>query len=229
MTKVIKNAANLLPTETDEVYKIKINRDTQKFFVDERSDVGEFSSFKLRPLEIMTKLKSYTEDFEVSTETTLFKDLKEAFDSRGNSAKENGKLCGRLIWKKDTDALSEDMKKVNKDKAKFYAFIFGIAYIEGKSPMLIDLQVGGGKYMEVVNLMKKIKADKGDYSMSEILVKAYKSEEYDWPELEFMLSPDAQTSIGNLEELCDTIDNYITAHNARIVKKIEKNKAPKRR
>ncbi len=227
MVKIVKKAVKEasqskaeLPKITDEIFKMKINRETQQFFIDGLEAYGQFDELTIRPLDILNKIKAYNEDFEVTSESNLYRTLKEATDSKGNSASgKEGKVCGRVVWKNLTDEFSEDEKQENKEKAKFYAFLFGIATIKGQDPILVDMQIGGKKFMEIINLVDKIQKEKGDYNRAEIKVTAHKSEEFDWPELEFTLDFSRELPIDGLSPLLDTVEGYVEYHNSGIEKK----------
>lgn len=221
-TKKIATKENTaeLPKVTDEIFKLKIDRESQKFFIDGLEKYGQFEELLLRPLDMLNKIVAYTEDFEVKSESTLYRELKSAKDSQGKSASDKeGKVCGRVIWKNLTEDMSEDEKATNKSKAKFYVMLFGVATVKGQEPVLVDFRVGGTKFMEVINLLNKIKEDKGEYNRGEIRLKASPSEEFDWPELEFMAEFSRDLPVTGLEPLFDTIEGFIEYHNAGIEKK----------
>lgn len=217
-----------LPVINDEIFKLKIDRETQQFFIEGLDNYGKFDEVTLRPLDMRNKIVAYTDDFKVKAESTLYRDLKEATDSQGNAAKdEAGKICGRVIWKNLTDKLSEENKASNKEQAKFYAMVFGVASIPGKDPVLVDFRLGGTKFMEIINILKKIKDEKKEYNRAELKLKAYPNEnpEFDWPELDITPDFSRELPLTGLEPLFDTIEGYVEFHNDGIRKKAEKYKA----
>lgn len=229
MVKVVKKESTMeraeLPKITDEIFKLKIDRDTQKFFIDGQDKYGQFDEVTIRPIDMLGKIVAYKEDFEVKSESTLYRELKEAKDSQGGAASDKtGKVCGRIVWKPMTSKLSPEEQEENKSKAKFYTLIFGIAYIGKLEPIIVDFRVGGSKFMEVINLLKKIKEDKKEYNKAEIKITAKKNEEFDWPELEFAADFSRELPVTGLEPVIDTIDGYVEYHNEGIAKKAEKYK-----
>ncbi len=219
-----------LPKVSNEIFKLKINPETQKFYIEEQDSYGEFEEVTIRPLEFYNKIKAYDEDFKVKSESILYQQLKDAYDSRGRAASDNeGVVCGRIVWKSKTKDLSEDEKEENKSKAKFYCFIFGVASIKGKEPILIDFQTGGATFMDVIQLVEKIKKEKGDLYKGEIRIKANHNDEFDWPSLEFMPEFSRDLPIEGLEPFFDTIEAYVQQHNERIDKKIEEFNNPKKK
>lgn len=230
MVKIVKKETTAkvgLPTVTDEIFKIKVDRESQKFVVDGQEAYGKFEEFTIRPLDIYTKIVAYNDDFEVTHESTLFKDLKQAKDTRGCAATDKeGKICGRVVWNNLTSTMSKEAKEENKKKAKFYALLFGIAKIGDNEPIIVDFRIGGAKFMEVVDLMKKIKADKKEYNKAEVNVKAFPNENegFDWPEMEFTPDFSQELPVTGLDELFDTVEGYIEHHNNNIAKKVEFNK-----
>jgi len=226
MVKVVKKQENTtakaeLPENANEIFKLKIDRETQKFFIEGLDSYGKFDEVTIRPLDTLNKIVAYNDEFEVKAESTLYRELKQATDSWGGKAGD-GKLCGRLLWKADTNKLSDEEKQANKEKAKFYALIFGIATVYGKKPVLIDLRVGGSKFMDVISILNKIKQDKKEYNKAELKVKAYPSEDYDWPELEFMPDFSRELPVTGLEPCLETVEAYIEKHNSDVEKKAQK-------
>lgn len=209
-----------LPKITDEIFKLKIDRETQKFFIEGLDKYGQFEELILRPLDIFNKIVAYNDEFEIKSESTLYRELKDATDSQGNAANDrSGKVCGRIIWKNMTEKLSEDEKQHNKEQAKFYALVFGVADIKGQEPLLVDFRIGGSKFMEIINILKKIKEDKTEYNRAEIKLKAFKNEEFDWPEIEIQTDFSRDLPLTGLEPLFDTVEGYVEYHNADIEKK----------
>ncbi len=226
MAKVTKKAIEPsttaeLPKITDEIFKLKIDKDTQKFFIDELEDYGQFDEFTLRVLDSANKLVAYNDDFEVKNETHLFKRPDEAHDAQG------GIGCGRKLFRRETEGFSEDEKAANKAKANWYTLVFGIATVNGKPPVLIDFRIAGGAQIEANNILNKIKADKKEFHKAEIRVKAFKNDEFDWPKLEFTGDFSRELPVSGLEPLFDTVEAYIANHNEKIDEKAEKYKTYK--
>ncbi len=224
MTKIVSKSQGPekadLPENIDEIFKLKIDRDTQEFFIEGLDNYGKFSELTLRPLDVLNKLVAYNEDFEVTKESTLFRQLKDAKDSVGGDAtNKDGIVCGRVVWKNLTSKFSEDEISTNKSKAKFYALVFGVAYVKGHEPVLVDFRVGGAKFMDITNIMNKIKDEKKEYNKAEIRIKATPNDEFDWPEVEYMVAFDRELPMTGLEPLYDTIEGFIEYHNAGIDKK----------
>jgi len=212
-----------LPENVNEIYKLKIDRNSQQFYIEGLDDYGKFGELILRPLDVLNKLVAYDENFDVKSESTLFRELKDAKDSvDGAASNKDGVVCGRIVWKSLTDKLDKAAKDVNKSKAKFYVLVFGIAYVKGKDPVLVDFRVGGAKFMEITNLLNTIKKDKKEYNKAEIRIKAIPSSDFDWPEVEYMLELSRELPMTGLEPLYDTVEGFIQFHNAGIEKKVKK-------
>lgn len=218
-----------LPTNREELFRVKVNKDTQKFYVEGQEEYGEFSEFILRPTDVLKKLVAYKEkDGELTTaaESTLFYESKDAEDTWGNDS-ESDKICGRVIRPWAIKELSEDEKEENKSKAKYYLYLFGIASIGKNDPIIIDFRIGGSKFMEVMNLLDQIKKEKREYHNAEIKVTATKNKnaDYDWPDINFMLDFTRELPLVGLEDVVETIEGYIADHNDKIGKKAQKYKA----
>lgn len=216
-------SAAALPTATDEIFKLKVDSETQKFFIDDESnDWGQFDSFLLRPLEMYTKIVAYNEEFKVKAESNLFQNKKEAIDTWGNAATDKpGRICGRVIWNNLLEDATDEEKAANKAKAKFYVLIFGIATVEGHDPILVDFRIGGVKFMDAVNILKRLKDDKGEYCKGEIKFVAKPSDEYDWPDITLSADFSRNLPMEGLEPLFETVEAFVQEHNAQIVKKAE--------
>ncbi len=218
MTKVIKKSteAVLLPTEQDTIYKLKIDRESQKFYIDDENiEYGEFDELTFRVLDTYTKLKVYNSDHsKTEMESTLFKFTGDARDSRGSHKQEEdaktGELktysvCGRIMSTERTKAMTEGQKAVNKNAAKWYSYIFGIVSVPGQSPLLCDFQLSGNNIKVVGDILKKVKDEKRDYHRAELKFKAFKNEEFDWPEIEVTGDFSIDLPVTGMEPYFDTI------------------------
>lgn len=217
-----------LPLITDKVYNIKVDRETQHFYIDDEvlgSYIGLFTEMTFRVLDTYTKIKAYNEDFEVKKESNLFKYMSDAIDSRGeqvivgeDKARRCLECCGRAFGVA-TENFSEEEKEDNKKKASWYTIIFGVAEIKGHAPVLCDLQLSGGVQMEVGGMLKKIRDEKKDYHKAEIKFKATENPEFDWPKIEAQIDFTRELSVIGLAPLFDTIKTYVDKHNSNIVYK----------
>jgi len=208
-----------LPLDTDTVYNLKVNKETQKFYIDDEDlDYGEFTEFTFRTLEVRNKLKAYDSDFKVKNETKFFSAPKDAADAQG------GVGCGRKLYKNETKDMSEDELATNKAKASWYTYIFGIITPKGKNPIVCDYQIGGGLQMEVNSILNKVLDEKKEYHKAELKFNAVHNDEIEWPTVEVMADFSRDLPVSGLEPIYDTINQYITEHNDKIDVKAAKYK-----
>lgn len=225
---VVKPQAALWPVEQNTVYKIKIDRDTQEFYVEGLEGYEGFTEFTFRTLEVFSKLKSYNEDYsKTEVESTLFAFSGDARDSRGSHVVRDGKTvecCGRVIPVELTKKMTPEAQQENKEKARWYTYIFGIAYVPGKNPIIADFQLPGNKQVEVNTILKKIKEDKKEYNRAELRFVAEHNDEFDWPELEVTADFSRDLPVSGMEPFLDTIRAHVSQHNDAIDAKAAKYK-----
>lgn len=210
----MRETENSLPKDADNMYNIKVNRETQKFFVDDEDlNFPEFTDFNFRVLDVYDKLVAYNTEFEVVNETTFFHNLKESKDALG------GTTCGRKVYKNETDKLSENEKAINKKKANWYKYIFGIATVKGHPPILADFRLVGFTIGEVIKVLDKIKKEKSEVSRAELRFKAFEETQYDWPNIEVTADFTKTLTVSGLEPFMDSISAYVKTHNSKILQR----------
>lgn len=206
----------ILPKDSDTIYNIKIDRDTQKFYVDDedlKQTLGYFTEFNFRVLESYDKFVSYNTMYEVTNETTLFQNLKDSKDALG------GTHCGREVYKNNTQKMSEEQKRINDNKAKWYKLIFGIATVKGLPPFAADFRLSGKPKWDSTQIINKIEEEKKEKSRAELRIKAFEEVEYDWPSLEITADFTKTLPATGLEPFYDLIHSYVKDHNSKILQK----------
>lgn len=181
------------------------------------SDTKLYSkTVRFRPLAYRNKLitmKQQGNDWKTLNETIFYTGREQPIDARGGIA------CGRLLGKAVPEDWTEEKRKVNKAKATFYGFVFGLVEFPGEKPVLCNLRVPGGKAMQFSNVLNDLDNNHEGferYYLNLKLASNPKDKSSPYPILE--IEPDMSTvlPISGIKTYLNSISEFIEAHNKRI-------------
>lgn len=147
LTGVSNNTSVSREFDTVIIPRITYNEGTFRMYKDgELVDLG--LTFKLRPLIYATKFKHSSRTagkWQVDMETVLV-----LMDKRYSYIDNNGTIAGGRIMGAAAKDLSEDEQAVNRQKALFYGYLFGIM----EDGTIVQVQLSSGKAMAVREFLR---------------------------------------------------------------------------
>lgn len=173
-------------------------------------------TIRFRPLAFKNKLitmKQQGKDWKTLNETIFYNVGEQPLDARGGIA------CGRLLGKAVPDHWNEAEVKVNKAKATFYGFLFGLVEFPGEKPVLCNFRVPGGKAVQIGTVLRDL-ADNHEgfarYMLNLKLASNPKDKSSPHPILE--IEPDMSTvlPVSGIKDHLNSILEFVDTHNKRI-------------
>lgn len=111
-------------------------------------------TIKFQPIKFVNKLMDMRQDattkrWKCANESIFFIRAQEPIDAAG------GVGCGRLLGRA-TSNMNEEQKKINKGKAQFYGFLFGLVTFPDQEPRLVSFRMGASKAVTIGNVLQDV-------------------------------------------------------------------------
>jgi hypothetical protein len=196
----------------------KVDEDGNKIESDTwhiRGDKHYTDTISFRPLRYVNKfirmVQGQDKRWKNENESIFVEGFEPAYDMKGTTG------CGRIVGSLP-DSWTEDQKQANFKKATVYGFMFGLATFPGEKPVLVNFRAAPAKAKVIRDAInKKTIGDLSIYQLDYTLKLAQvKGEKF--PILE--MTPDlnnVHTRFTDIIAYMPEVDNFISAHNKRIM------------
>lgn len=173
----------------------------------------------IRPLGFYSKFmdekqvtgKDGKKSWKPMVETVLYTRGEEAYDTQGTTN------CGKVSRKNIPASWTEVQKAANRDKARYYGFLFGLVDIPGSDPVYAMARLPSAKALAVNQALFDAKvSDKALYKYRMKLTLQPKNGTVH-PDLEVSIDTSKELPVSDVVEFHKKMTSFVTTHNNRIM------------